>query len=270
MNNHFLSRVNVMKGVLYSKVPRDEYSRARGKGRLEVFFNTLLGQDGRIPTLEKALGLYAHEFEKKPYWEGFVRPHRIIGTINLDRHYCFSKSYYPLPHFDSGDFAYKWTRVLSDTSKWLDYPINCYEFLHNYYVKEGNKRVSVSRYLNLPGIKANITRIIPLNLEREEVRCYHEFLSYERQTGVGWLWFTYEGAFAELTNLMNKHHLNHQELKESVVSPYFKVTGNYSGPYDPLIDYLSDFPGKYASRKYQEKTFKHVMLMRKQKQKTNS
>ena len=71
-----------MKGVLFSKVPRDVYSGARGKGRLEVFFNTLLRQEGRVPTLEKVLGPYTHEFEKKPYWEGFVWPQRIIGTIN--------------------------------------------------------------------------------------------------------------------------------------------------------------------------------------------
>ncbi len=256
-----------MIGVPPRQVPRDVYNRARDKGRLEVFFNTFLRKDVRIPTLEKVLDPYTYEVEKTPYWVGYIWPHRLTGTINIDRRYCFSRSYYPLPHFDSGDFAHKWARVMRETERWLDYPIDCFEFLHKYYVKEGNKRASVSRYLDLPGIMVNITRVIPMNYEREDVRSYHEFLSFERQTGIGCLWFSHEGAFAKLTALMNKHHLSGEDLITLVFNPYCRITGNYSGPYDEIIDYLSIFPGRDASSKYREKAFKQVILARKHKRK---
>ncbi len=257
-----------MIGVTQRRAPRDVYNRAREKGRIEVFFNTLLRKDARVPTLEKVLEPYTYEVEKKPFWVGYIRPHKITGTLNIDRRYCFSRSYYPLPDFDAGDFAYKWARVMRETHKWLDYPIDCFEFLHKYYVKEGNKRASVSRYLDLPGIMVNITRVIPMNYEREDVRRYHEFLAFERQTGIGCLWFGYEGAFDELTSLTNRHHLSGEDLLTLVFNPYCRITGNYSGPYDEIIDYLSIFPGKHASCKYQEKAFKQVILARRHKRKT--
>lgn len=248
-------------------VPRDSYNRARGRGRLEVFVNTIMYKDGWVATLDKALTPYAYEFEHKPYLIGYVRPQQVIGTISIDRRCCFSKSFLPLPHFDMGDFGYKWTNVLRDVSKWLDYPIECYEFMHRYYVREGNKRVSVSRYLHFPGIKANITRIIPLNIDREDVRCYHEFLAFEKKTGVGALWFSHEGGFTQLTNLLDTNKLSLQELLNIIIPPYVRMTGNYAGPHDAVLSYLQKYPGKNGSPKAHEEAFRRAV--REQKNKRN-
>ena len=241
------------------KVPRDLYNRARARGRLEVFVNTIMHKDGWVATLDKALSSYVYEFERKPYLISYVRPQQVIGTISIDRRCCFSKSFLPLPHFEMGDFGYKWTNVLRDVNKWLEYPIECYEFMHRYYVREGNKRVSVSRYLHFPGIKANVTRIVPLNIDREDVRCYHEFLAFEKETGVGALWFSHEGSFLQLTDLLNKNQLSLQELLTTIIPPYVRMTGNYSGPHDAVLDYLKKYPGKNAPPKSHEDTFKRVL-----------
>ena len=245
------------------KIPRDSYNRARARGRLEVFVNAIMHKDGWVATLDKALSPYVYEFARKRQHVSFVRPQQVIGTINIDRRCCFSKSFLPLPRFEMGDFGYKWTNVLRDFNKWLEYPIECYEFMHRYYVREGNKRVSVSRYLHFPGIKANVTRIIPLNIDRADVRCYHEFLAFEKETGVSALWFSCENGFNQLTDLLDNHQLSLQELLTTIIPPYLRMTGNSSGPHDAVLDYLRNFPGKNASSKLQVEVLKRVLKKQK-------
>lgn len=220
-------------------------------------------KDGWIATLDKALAPYVYEFEKKPRRLDHIWPQQVIGTINIDRRCCFSKSFLPLPRFEMGDFGYKWANVLRDFTKWLEYPIECYEFMHLYYVKEGNKRVSVSRYLHFPGIKANVTRIIPLNIDRADVRSYHEFLAFEKETGVSTLWFSSEKGFARLNGLLEKCDVNLHELVNTTIPLYVRMTGNSFGPFDALLDYLEIFPGKDAPQKIQETTLKQVLKKRK-------
>ncbi|MFN2353443.1 MAG: hypothetical protein ABR512_02810 [Desulfopila sp.] len=239
--------------------PRDAYTQARNRARLEVFVNNLLHKDGWVATMEKALEPYSYEFIKKPYLAGYIRPQQVTGTLGIDRRCCFSKSFLPLPHFAMGDFGYKWMNVLRDVHKWLDYPIDCYEFMHRYYVKEGNKRVSVAKYLHFPGLKANVTRIIPLNAEREDVRCYHEFLIFERQTGMSSLWFSYEGAFTRLTALLKHHDITQHELLSVILPPYIRMTDNSLGPHDAVIDYLARYPGKGASMKSQTEALRRAV-----------
>lgn len=256
-----------MYNIENENAPRDAYNLARNRGRLEVFVNNLLNRDGWVATLEKTLEPYSYEFIKKPYLASYIRPQQVIGTLSIDRRCCFSKGFLPLPHFAMGDFGYKWTNVLRDVHKWLDYPIDCYEFMHHYYVKEGNKRVSVSRYLQFPGMKANVTRIIPLNAEREDVRRYHEFLIFERETGISSLWFSYEGAFARLTALLQYHDINQHELLTAILPSYIRMTGNYFGPHDAVIEYLAGYPGKNAGVKSQMEALRRAAKMQKRNRK---
>jgi hypothetical protein len=115
-------------------------------------------------------------------------------------------------------------------------------------------------------MKANVTRIIPLNAEREDVRCYHEFLIFERETGISSLWFSYEGAFARLTALMKYHDINQHELLTVILPPYIRMTGNYFGPHDAVIDYLAGYPGKNAGTKSQTEALRRAVKNKKHKQ----
>ena len=78
---------------------------------------------------------------------------RIIGTKSAGRISAFTASFCPLLDSKS-EFAIKWVNLcaahLGDTG--ITDPILCYEYLGNFYVQEGNKRVSVLRHFGSPRI----------------------------------------------------------------------------------------------------------------------
>ena len=60
--------------------------------------------------------------------------------------------------------------------------IQVYEYLWNYYVVEGNKRVSVLKHFGAPSIRAEITRLIPqLDNDDPLAQTYYAFLQYDRE-----------------------------------------------------------------------------------------
>jgi len=104
----------------------------------------------------------------------------VVGTLSDSRQNLFSKSFYPLadPH---SEFAAKWNNLYeSQVAEGIRDPIKVYEFLHRFYVIEGNKRVSVLRYLNSPTITCDITRVVPRDLEGEEKERYQAFVRFMR------------------------------------------------------------------------------------------
>ena len=72
--------------------------------------------------------------------------HLITGTRSAGRQRAFSPSFYPLLGADT-ELAAKWTALCSaHLSEGINEPIKVYEYLHDFYVQEGHKRVSVLRY----------------------------------------------------------------------------------------------------------------------------
>ena len=78
---------------------------------------------------------------------------RIVGTKSAGRISAFTASFRPLLDNQS-EFAAKWIILcqahLGDTG--ITDPIQCFEYLGNFYVQEGNKRVSVLRHFDAPRI----------------------------------------------------------------------------------------------------------------------
>ena len=87
---------------------------------------------------------------------------RIIGIRSADRRDSLSASFLPL-HGPDTEFAAKWINLcrehLSDTG--IRDPIDCYEYLGDFYVSEGNKRVSVLRWFGAVKISARVRRVLP-------------------------------------------------------------------------------------------------------------
>ena len=87
---------------------------------------------------------------------------RIIGTKSAGRITAFTASFRPLLDSKS-EFAVKWVNLcaahLGETG--ITDPILCYEYLGNFYVQEGNKRVSVLRHFGSPRIPGTVKRIVP-------------------------------------------------------------------------------------------------------------
>ena len=57
-------------------------------------------------------------------------------------------------------------------------PILVYEFMHQFYVQEGNKRVSVMKYLDASRILAKVIRVIPEKTDDPSVKLYYEFIEF--------------------------------------------------------------------------------------------
>ena len=104
---------------------------------------------------------------------------RIIGTKSAGRITAFTASFRPL--LDSKtEFAAKWICLcdahLGDTG--ITDPIMCYEYLGDFYVQEGNKRVSVLRHFGAPRITGTVQRIVPPLSDDPRIQAYYEFMEF--------------------------------------------------------------------------------------------
>ncbi|MBR3298450.1 MAG: hypothetical protein IKI64_04525 [Clostridia bacterium] len=162
----------------------------------------------------------------------------IVGTVSAGRISAFSASFLPLPEVES-EFAMKWVSLLgahlSDTG--IREPIECYEYLGEFYVLEGNKRVSVLRYFGAPRIPAKIKRVLPAPTDDERVIAYYEFLDFHKATGIYDLLFRKSGGYARLLSAMGKRadsEWSESEKKRlSGTFYYFKEAFNALGKKEP-------------------------------------
>ena len=81
-------------------------------------------------------------------------------------------------------------------------PVVAYEFMNQFYVQEGNKRVSVMKYLGAYSIPGSVTRLIPKRTDDKENRLYYEFLDFYRISSNCDVWFSKEGSYKKLLELM--------------------------------------------------------------------
>lgn len=130
---------------------------------------------------------------------------RIIGVKSAGRVSAFSPSFHPLLDAKT-EFATKWINLcaahLGDTG--ITDPIQCYEYLGNFYVQEGNKRVSVLRHFDAPRIPGNVTRILPPLSEDPRIRAYYEFLDFYRGSRLYSIQFRRPGDYSRLLAYLGK------------------------------------------------------------------
>lgn len=122
----------------------------------------------------------------------------VAGTKTAGRQNSFANNFMPLLGEDT-EFAYKWSGLYdSQLSEGIRDPIVAYEYMHRFYVMEGNKRVSVLKSLNAAKISAKVTRIIPKKTEDLENKIYYEFMDFFDCTQIYDIWFSKEGSYAKL------------------------------------------------------------------------
>ena len=130
---------------------------------------------------------------------------RIIGVKSAGRVTAFTASFRPLLDTKS-EFHTKWVALcgahLTDTG--ITDPILCYEYLGNFYVQEGNKRVSVLRHFGAPRIPGNVKRILPPQSEEPRIKAYYEFLDFYKASRLYILQFRRPGDYARLQSYVGK------------------------------------------------------------------
>ncbi len=131
---------------------------------------------------------------------------KVKGTYTYMRSISFARNFMPLMEDDT-EFASKWTSVyLAQINEGLRDPIKVYEYLNWFYVIEGNKRVSVLKYLDVYTYNANIIRMIPkYDEQNRDIRLYYAFLKFYKNTGINRIWFSEEKSFDELWKLIRHY-----------------------------------------------------------------
>ncbi len=128
----------------------------------------------------------------------------IVGTYAKGRSQSFAPNFMPLLEPNS-EFSLKWSRLCdSHLEEGIHDAIDCYEYMHKYYVIEGNKRVSVLKYFKSPQVAANVVRKIPKKTDDKENKIYYEYMDFHDKTGINYIYFTEEGCFDKLTELVGK------------------------------------------------------------------
>ena len=129
---------------------------------------------------------------------------KIVGTKTEGRTNAFANNFMPLLPEDS-EFGMKWSLLYDhQINDGIRDPIVAYEFMNQFYVQEGNKRVSVMKYLKTYSIPGTVTRLIPRKTEDKENRLYYEFLDFYAVSQSYDVWFGKEGSYKKLLKLMGK------------------------------------------------------------------
>ncbi|MBQ6292764.1 MAG: BMP family ABC transporter substrate-binding protein [Lachnospiraceae bacterium] len=183
---------------------KEEYISALHLGQKEKKKREAEGLDPRPRVLDEELpeALQAQAVDL-PLQE--IPAELIVGTKSRGRMNVFSASFYPLAEPDT-EFAAKWAALceahLSQTG--IREAIECYEYLGEFFVAEGNKRVSVLRYFGAVRIPARIRRILPADRSDPRAAAYAEFLEFHRATGLYDIQFRKPGEYARLLAALGK------------------------------------------------------------------
>lgn len=128
-----------------------------------------------------------------------VPSERIVGTVSAGRRSVFARDFMPLAEQNT-EFGAKWITLcdahLSDEG--IRDPIRCYEYFGDFYVQEGNKRLSVLRYFDAPTVPASVLRVVPAFSDDPETRLYYEFLAFYHVSRTYAFRFTKPGSYQKL------------------------------------------------------------------------
>lgn len=129
----------------------------------------------------------------------------IVGTRAAGRISAFSAGFLPLLDPES-EFAAKWIHLcqahLSDEG--IRDPILCFEYMGKFYVQEGNKRVSVLKYMGATRIPGIVKRILPIEDGSVKYRAYQAFLNFYRTSGLYVIQFTDPADYGKLLSHLGK------------------------------------------------------------------
>ena len=130
---------------------------------------------------------------------------RIIGVKSAGRVTAFTASFRPLLD-QKTEFGAKWINLceahLGDTG--ITEPILCYEYLGDFYVQEGNKRVSVLRHFEAARIPGRVKRMLPVRTEEPRIQAYYEFLEFYKESGLYVPQFRRPGDYGKLLRYIGK------------------------------------------------------------------
>ena len=154
-----------------------DYSGALKKGRKQYQVSVAKGEYPYLPVLDDILS-YTDIISEVNLGLMDVPLDKIVGTKTKGRTSAFANNFMPLLA-EKSEFGAKWAYLYDhQIEEGIHDPIVAYEFMNQYYVQEGNKRVSVLKYVGAFSITASVTRLIPKRTDDLDNRFYYEFLEF--------------------------------------------------------------------------------------------
>ena len=199
------------------KMAQREYKARAAKGE----FPYVQALDDIAPESSTMRQRYLGTFEI-PTW-------LIVGTKTRARQNSFAANFLPLLNHGT-EFSMKWENLYqAQLDEGFKDAILVYEYLHRFYVQEGNKRVSVSRFLDNPMIMAQVYRIMPPKEVLDEHPVYKEFLDFYRVCPIYDLDCREAGSYRKLAKLLGRSIDEDEEpwpedLVESLRAAYWHFT----------------------------------------------
>lgn len=119
---------------------------------------------------------------------------QIVGIASECEKENYAADFLPLPSVNS-EFAQVWTQLYTEhlSDRGLVEPIRCYEYLGEFYVIDGKKRVSVLKVSGSTLVTAYVTRILPVETEDSRIKSYYEFVRTFEKTRLYQIAFSQPG-----------------------------------------------------------------------------
>ena len=198
---------------------------------------------------------------------------RIKGNKEAGRNNAFARNFMPL--FDeNSEFAIKWTELYESYQReGIRDAIKVYEYMNQYYVQEGNKRVSVCTFGGTDYLLADVTRIIPQKTDSPENIAYYEYMDFYKVTKNFLIVFSEPGEYKKLAELLGQdlEHPWPEDLRIDLKSAFFKFSKavkrelKIENEYElsnAFLMYLSIFPLKSLSEDSENQIIKNIRLAR--------
>lgn len=178
----------------------EHYSRFRREG-LRVYSAALQNHtDPYLPVLEEMVPNVS-QLSRLSLGVQSIPIERVIGSVSQGRSYAFANNFMPILEGGS-EFAAKWNMLYESVeANGVNQPITCLEYLGDYYVIEGNKRVSVMKALGAREIDADVTRAYPEASDDPRYQAYEEYCAFSKETGLYAILFTKPGSYQKLLSL---------------------------------------------------------------------
>jgi basic membrane lipoprotein Med (substrate-binding protein (PBP1-ABC) superfamily) len=180
-----------------------EYSAALRQGRRSYRTALSKGEYPYLPVLDEMIS-YTEVASIENLGIMDIPLSKIVGTKTVGRSNAFANNFMPLLPEES-EFGRKWAAVYNhQINDGINDPVIAYEFMNQFYVQEGNKRVSVMKHLKTYSLPASVTRLVPKKSEDKENRLYYEFLDFYNVSRSYDVCFYKEGNYQKLLKYMGK------------------------------------------------------------------
>ena len=164
------------------------YEKAYKLAKREMSLRKSRHEDPYLPVLDEVVpGALA--LPTRPLHLVSIPLNQIVGTATRGRTTAFAANFMPAIE-DRGEFTAKWERLYrSVVNEGVNSPIKAYEYMNKFYVIEGNKRVSVMKFLDAASIEGEVIRLIPPKTDEPENKIYYEFLSFYDDNEINYIYF---------------------------------------------------------------------------------